>query len=129
MLGPLLFILFINDLPENIKSKLKLFADDLKLIGDVSNPDTIITDLKELETWESIWLLRFNPAKCKVLHVNVNDNPMLSYSLNGVVLQESVQEKDLGVVTHNSLLWNEQIKASICKANKMIYAGLHLQEI
>ena len=45
---------------------------------------------------------------------------MLSYSLNGVVLQESAQEKDLGVVTHNSLLWNEQIKASICKANKMI---------
>jgi hypothetical protein len=120
VLGPLLFILFINDLPENIKSKLKLFADDLKLIGDVSNPDTIVTDLKELETWESIWLLRFNPSKCKVMHVNVNDNPMLSYSLNGVVLQESAQEKDLGVVTHNSLLWNEQIKASICKANKMI---------
>ena len=120
VLGTLLFILFINDLPDNIKSKLKLFADDLKLIGDVSCPDTIVEDLKELEKWESIWLLKFNPSKCKVMHVDINDNPMLSYSLNGVVLQESEQEKDLGVVTHNSLLWNEQIKASICKANKMI---------
>ena len=44
----ILFLLFINDLPDNIKNKLKLFADDLKLIEDVSSPDTIVNDLKEL---------------------------------------------------------------------------------
>ena len=120
VLGPLLFLLFINDLPDNIKNKLKLFADDLKLIGNVSSPDTIVNDLKELENWENIWLLKFNPSKCKVMHIDMNNNPKLSYSLDGVVLQECVQEKDLGVLTHNSLLWNEHIRASICKANKMI---------
>ena len=75
-----LIIIFINDLPDNIKSKLKLFTDsDQKLIGDVSCPDTIVRDLKELENWESIWLIKFNPSKCKVLHVDINDNPKLSY--------------------------------------------------
>ena len=120
VLGPLLFILYINDLPDNIKSKIKLFADDLKLIANASNYNTIASDLKELEVWESMWILQFNPSKCKVMHIDVNDNPHFDYYINGVVLEADVQEKDLGVVTHNSLLWNEQIKASISKANQMI---------
>ena len=120
VLGPLLFVLYINDLPDNIKSKIKLFADDLKLIGDASKYDEIVNDLAELEVWESIWLLKFNPSKCKVMHIRFNDNPNFNYSIDGIVLEESVQEKDLGVITHSSLLWNEQIKASIAKANKMI---------
>ena len=47
------------------------------------------------------------------MDLDFNDNPISSYSINEVILEESVQEKDLGVITHNSLLWNEQIKASI----------------
>ena len=122
MLGPLLFVLFINDLPEGIKSTVKLFADDLKLIGNVRNYSTILEDLKQLEMWEDIWLLKFNPSKCKVLHINVNENPDLSYSIDGTDLDacESDQEKDLGVITSSSLLWTDQIKASISKANRMI---------
>ena len=60
VLGTLLFILSINDLPDNIKSKLKLLTDYFKLIRDVSKPDTIFKDLQELDTWESIWLLRYD---------------------------------------------------------------------
>jgi hypothetical protein len=120
VLGPLLFVLYINDLPENIKNKIKIFADDVKLIGDASKHDTIVNDLKELEVWESIWLLKFNASKCKVMHVDFNDNPHFDYFINGVLLEETEQEKDLGVLTHSSLLWNEQIKTSISKANQMI---------
>ena len=67
-----------------------------------------------------IWLLKFNPSKCKVLHINLNNNPNLDYYIDGIKIAQSDQEKDLGVITSNSLLWIEQIKASIRKANKMI---------
>ena len=116
VLGPLLFILFVNDLPESVQNKVKLFADDLKLIA--ADCKSVTEDLHELEIWESIWLLRFNPSKCKVMHIDFNDNPNLNYSLDGVNLETS--EQDLGVVTHMSLKWDEQIKASISKANQMI---------
>ncbi len=119
VLGPLLFVLFINDLPNGIKSSLKLFADDLKLIGNVSNSN-IADDIRQLENWEKIWLLRFNVSKCKVLHIDLNDNPYHEYFLNGTEIDVSEQEKDLGVITSTSLLWNEQIKTSIAKANKNI---------
>ena len=120
VLGPLLFILYVNDLPDLVKNKIKLFADDLKLIGNAANHSSVAEDIEELEVWESIWLLQFNPAKCKVVHINFNNNPFLNYKVNGIELEVSAQEKDLGVITHSSLLWNEQIKACISKANRMI---------
>ena len=67
VLGPLLFVLFINDLPQGIKNCIKLFADDVKLVGDANCPSTIREDLALLEEWEATWLLKFNPVKCKVL--------------------------------------------------------------
>ena len=115
VLGPLLFILYVNDLPDLVKNKIKLFADDLKLIGNAANHSSVAEDIEELEVWESIWLLQFNPAKCKVVHINFNNNPFLNYKVNGIELEVSAQGKDLGVITHSSLLWNEQIKACISK--------------
>ena len=120
VLGPLLFLLFINDLPDSVKNKVKLFADDLKLIGNAAHSSSIIEDLKQLEEWENLWLLRFNPSKCKVIHLEFNDNPNIDYYLDGVNLNPSELEKDLGVSTHRSLLWNVHIKECISKANKMI---------
>ena len=112
-LGPLLFVLYINDLPDNIKSSIKLFADDLKLIGNVHKYNDIIKDLHELEYWESIWLLNFNHLKCKVLHIDLNNNPKFDYFINGHKLLDSVQEKDLGVLTSDSILWTDQINPAI----------------
>jgi hypothetical protein len=120
VLGPLLFVLFINDLPDSVKSKVKLFADDLKLIGNAADNRTIREDICELEIWESMWLLRFNPSKCKVMHLDFNKNPEVEYILDDVKLDTLDLEKDLGVVTNRSCLWNDHIKASISKANKMI---------
>ena len=76
VLGPLLFVLFINDLPDNIKNVTKLFADDLKLIVNAQCKAGVIEDISALEYWESLWLLKFNPKKCKVMHLKYNDNPM-----------------------------------------------------
>ena len=57
VLGPLLFVLYINDLPNNIKSFAKLFADDLKMIAKASDKLQVDNDLKMLELWESTWEL------------------------------------------------------------------------
>ena len=65
MLGPLLFILYINDLPNGLNKVSKFFADDLKLIVNASDKQTILDDISILEKWESIWLLKFNPEKVK----------------------------------------------------------------
>ena len=120
VLGPLLFLLFVNDLPKLLQSKVKLFADDLKLIANSGNRAVVENDLKVLESWENDWLLRFNTEKCKVVHIDLNSNPQTDYNLNGNLLAKSVQEKDLGVLTSGTLLWNDQIDACIKKANGMI---------
>ena len=65
VLGPLLFLLFINDLPEHIKNNVFLFADDLKMIANALRKDLVDEDLRILEDWEDTWSLRFNSEKCK----------------------------------------------------------------
>ena len=120
VLGPLLFILFINDLPDCLKSSVKIFADDLKLIANLSDKRVIDNDLKSLEDWERKWLLEFNSEKCKVLHIDLNDNKHVDYVLNGKQLKKTEQEKDLGVLTSGTLLWNDQIESCISKANQML---------
>ena len=120
VLGPLLFILFINDLPDCLKSSVKIFADDLKLIANLSDKAVIDDDLKSLEDWERKWLLEFNTDKCKVLHIEFNDNEHLDYVLNDKILKKTEQEKDLGVLTSGTLLWNDQIESCVSKANQML---------
>ena len=120
VLGPLLFVLFINDLPGGLNNVTKLFADDLKLIGNASNVNSINEDLASLERWEELWLLRFNASKCKVMHLNFNDNCTHSYVLDGTSLEAVSEEKDLGLLTTCHLDWKESIYASIKDANKMI---------
>ena len=70
VLGPLLFLLYVNDLPDNLKSSIRLFADDALLYGIVSsveNGDQLQEDLRKLEVWQSKWQMSFNPAKCKTI--------------------------------------------------------------
>ena len=95
VLGPLLFVLFINDLPDGLKNITKLFADDLKLIVNARNRDEVNRDISILEKWEALWLLSFNPKKCKVMHLNYNDNPSNQYFLDGILLENLKTEKDL----------------------------------
>ena len=123
VLGPLLFVLYINDLPDSIKSFAKLFADDLKMIAKASDKLQVDNDFKMLELWESTWLLDLNVEKCKVLHTSFNNNPYNTYHLNGKVMLMSDQEKNLGVLTICNLLWNDKINSCVNKANQMICFG------
>ena len=70
VLGPILFITYINDLPNHVLSSVRLFADDTKLFSrsdDKEKSNSLQEDLDRLQDWSEQWLLRFHPEKCHVL--------------------------------------------------------------
>ena len=73
MIGVLLFALFINDLPESVKSAVKLFTDDVKLTGDANDSADIQEDLDSISTWKNDWCMEFNSEKCIVMHIGKNN--------------------------------------------------------
>ena len=113
VLGPLLFVIYINDLPVNIKSHLFMFADDTKVFRQIKNENDhkqLQEDLTEMEDWSNKWLLRFHPEKCKVMNVSRKKSPnkriynMTNSQNNNIVeLEQTEVEKDLGLNIDNSL--------------------------
>ena len=112
VLGPILFLLYINDLPENIHSDVRLFADDTVVylsINSKADCQTLQQDLNKLETWEMDWEMDFNPSKCKVLHITRARTPVRHQCvLHGQVLKavdhamylELEISHDLNLYTH-----------------------------
>ena len=121
VLGPILFVIFINDVPEELKYNMcKLFADDCKLYGPVStNENKLQLDLNNLENWSKRWQLPFNASKCKVMHFG-HHNPTHSYHLNEHILEKTDHEKDLGVIIDNNLKFHAHTAAATKKANQFL---------
>ena len=123
VLGPLLFLIYINDIPEKVRNFLLLFADDLKLVVNAHMPDIAQKDLDVLNDWQDKWLLSFNTTdnKCKVLPVSRRGRCITNeYYLNGTILPIVETERDLGVNITNDLKWNYHISENITKAKKSI---------
>ena len=122
VIGPLLFVIFINDMPNEVKFNLcKLFADDCKLYGrvDSSGENKMQLDVTNLENWSRKWQLPFNATKCKVMHIGRN-NPNHQYTLNDHTLETSTCEKDLGVYIDNQLKFHEHTAAATKTANQVL---------
>ena len=101
VLGPLLFIIFVNDIDDKIKTKMLKFADDMQMVGMVGIQEEIDLsrkDLKNLVGWAREWQMLFNLDKCKVMHIGRN-NEMAKYEMNGKELIAVDEEKDLGIKT------------------------------
>ena len=84
MLGPVLFLIYINNVSRNISSRTKLFADDMKVYGVLrdtnENVEELQKNLTRLEYWGNVWQLRFNTDKREVMHIskkNDNSSPQL----------------------------------------------------
>ena len=96
VIGPILFVCFINDLPTKVKYNVcKLFADDCKLYGVVdlsSSTSTIQSDLNDLSNWSEDWQLPFNATKCKAVHFGFH-NPKIEYKLKNHILEDVHEEK------------------------------------
>ena len=113
VLGPILFLIFINDLPEYVSSSARLFADDCILYRKISSPDDhniLQDDLNSLQKWESDWLLQFNPDKCETLHVTNKHKPIIQpYFIHNKPLKVADSVKYLGVHIHKKLTWNTHV--------------------
>ena len=115
VLGPILFLLHINDLPSVISSTVRLFADDCLVYREIKNrQDQIVLqkDLNLLENWGSKWGMRFNAAKCNIMRMSRKQTPISTqYELSGQVLEELKDAKYLGVTVSDDLDWTKHINA------------------
>ena len=122
VLGPILFIIFINDMPNVIDSEIKIFADDTKLfraITSIEDNEKLQEDLNALNEWSRKWQLGFNTSKCKTLHYGTN-NKQFTYLLDGDTIENSTLEKDLGVTFDLKLKFSEHVGIITRKANSRL---------
>ncbi|KAK3106442.1 hypothetical protein FSP39_020186 [Pinctada imbricata] len=124
VLGPILFLIYLNDLPEHVKSQVRLFADDTALylsLNKLEQQNTLQTDLDNLHTWELSWNMEFNPSKCQVIQISRSRKPLqTSYTLHGQTLQTTTDAKYLGITLTNKLTWDTHVNNITNKANKTL---------
>mgnify|MGYP003529753736 FL=1 len=122
VLGPVLFLIYINDIDANLTSTIGKFADDTKMCKSVSSAEGVQKlreDLVKLGNWAKDWQMSFNTDKCSVIHLG-NENLKHKYSLCGSVLRDSTKERDLGIIVDSSLKFSEQCNAAIKNANSTL---------
>jgi hypothetical protein len=121
VLGPLLFLIYINYLPNNLSNTCKLNADNNRIIAKVdkrTNTTTLQSDIDELQKFSTDWLVNLNFQKCCVMHIGSN-NPQQHYMMmdndEAKQLKTSVLEKDTGILVSSKLKWTEHVKAAASK--------------
>jgi hypothetical protein len=127
VLGPVLFIIYVNDMPESVQSTLLLYADDAKMyrrIRSTADEAQMQNDIDALQAWATKWLLIFHPGKCKVMRIGSKVTPAINYHMttneNTMTLDWSSLEKDLGVLVDSQLNFEEEIATRVKKANKIV---------
>lgn len=129
VLGPILFVCYINDLPQEITSFLYMYADDTKMFRESSEEvdrEALQKDLDKLSEWTSEWQLKFNVEKCKVMYFGGSRNKKGEYCMSQlennkvITLQETTLEKDLGIWLTNDLKSHDHVVNAVKKANQIL---------
>ncbi len=122
VLGPILFLLFIYDLVDEIGINLsaKLFADDVKIyveFNGANKPDSLQVGLDKLCTWANKWQLGLSINKCFILHIGRN-NLNHTYNINNIALPAKTEAVDLGITVDQNLRFDKHIAGIVAKAHQ-----------
>ena len=124
VLGPLLFLTYISDLPNNIHSSIRLFADDCVLYREIKNENDsqeLQKDLNSLMKWEYDWQMHFNPRQYFVMRLtHARHLTRFNYILGDTSLQETGNHPYLGVHITKDLTWNKHIHQITATANRTL---------
>ena len=124
VLGPILFLIFINDLPSVIQALKKLFADDAKVyqivtcMADVTHLQSVVNNSID---WSILWKMFINFKKCKHMHLgnhDMNHTYTMKKDQEEIPIEKVVSEKDLGVIVDNTLTFTKHISSKIKTANR-----------
>ena len=124
VLGPLLFLIYINDIVKDIESTIKLFADDTSISLSIENPvtrsETLNRDLTRISEWGTKWKVFFNETKTEVINYAHGNDDSLPLSFASTPLEPMSQHKHLGIVLQNNFKWDSQVKQIIDKVTPLI---------
>ena len=124
VLGTLLFLLYINDLPSVVSSQVRLYADDCILyraIQTVQDQLQLQKDLNDLEQWAKKWGMEFNAKKCEIMRISRSSKPLQHlYSIGGEILSEVHKAKYLGITLSDTLSWSPYVNETVNKASGKI---------
>ena len=122
----MLFLLYINDINNAIKSQIKLFADDSVLYRNIHNQnDQVIlqNDLDTISSWAEKWLMELNINKCSVLSITLKRNSIFhDYNILGATLKRVTNHDYLGVTISSDLNWLRHVKKFLIRqAEPLVY--------
>jgi hypothetical protein len=117
VLGPLLFVIYINDITDHVEASILIYADDTKIFS--TNRQLLQADLDRVFEWSVRWDLPLNLDKCEVLTI-ARSHPTSTaqqYTINGTAIKRSTEVKDLGLLLSSDLTWSKHINTTAAKAN------------
>ena len=122
VLGPILFLVYIDDLEEGVTGNILKFADDTKLFRktkEIGDKKKLQDDIDKLVRWSEKWQMLFNFGKCKCLHTGPGNTGM-NYEMGGTILSKTVKEKELGVSMNANMKVSEQCRIAASKGNQVL---------
>ena len=124
LLSPLMFAMFINDLPARLNSRSLMFADDVKIFRKISSSSDAVAlqdDLNQLCRWSHSWKLQLNPTKCKSFRMTLKKLPVqTTYFVGNTALEHVDTIRDLGVILDEKLTFAPHVDSIVKKANKFL---------
>ena len=124
VLGPLLFLIYINDIVDNIESVIKLFADDTSMSLALKDPtiraDILNRDLNKISEWAIRWKVKFNDEKTELLNFTHGHDQLQPLLFNNTLLEERTEHKHLGLIIQSNCKWDSHIRQIATKTNMLI---------